>query len=281
MHAAELAYRWPAACIQWVVAGRPSSSPAAASAKAPVQMEAIRAPRSAAARRAWSSAGGGSSWVSAQAGTITVSAWISSSSPRAPSKSSRSAVRTGLSWTAHNCTSYHQGTGKSSLGPKTSHGTASSNSGMPGVMGMAIRCMAAIYPRLSFLPLVGAGVVVDTGNMTDNTAAEARRPVLSWIALGVVYLVWGCTYLAIRVEVGGRAYGGAGRRGDSGWQQHGVRPHLGGDYRARRGGRLGLRVGPEPPAPAAGPCTARRRHRDARRRRGAAGRGRRHRRVRS
>jgi len=62
--------------------------------------------------------------------------------------------------------------------------------------------MAAIYPRLSFLPLVGAGVVVDTGNMTDNTAAEARRPVLSWIALGVVYLVWGCTYLAIRVGVG-------------------------------------------------------------------------------
>jgi len=55
-------------------------------------------------------------------------------------------------------------------------------------------------------------VVIDTGNMTDNTAAGARRPVLSrpvlsrpvlsWIALGVVYLVWGSTYLAIRVGVG-------------------------------------------------------------------------------
>src|SRR6202035_5507629 len=38
--------------------------------------------------------------------------------------------------------------------------------------------------------------------MTNDTTAEAGRPVLSWIALGVVYLVWGCTYLAIRVGVG-------------------------------------------------------------------------------
>jgi drug/metabolite transporter (DMT)-like permease len=40
-----------------------------------------------------------------------------------------------------------------------------------------------------------------------NTTARARRPalsrpVLSWIALVVVYLVWGSTYLAIRVGVG-------------------------------------------------------------------------------
>ena len=38
--------------------------------------------------------------------------------------------------------------------------------------------------------------------MTNDTAVEARRPVLSWIALGVVYVVWGSTYLAIRVGVG-------------------------------------------------------------------------------
>src|SRR5579859_1909881 len=38
--------------------------------------------------------------------------------------------------------------------------------------------------------------------MTSNdTPAETRSRVLSWIALGVVYLVWGSTYLAIRVEV--------------------------------------------------------------------------------
>jgi drug/metabolite transporter (DMT)-like permease len=39
--------------------------------------------------------------------------------------------------------------------------------------------------------------------MTNNgTAADTRSRVLSWIALGVVYLVWGSTYLAIRVGVG-------------------------------------------------------------------------------
>jgi drug/metabolite transporter (DMT)-like permease len=77
-----------------------------------------------------------------------VSAWLSSSSPSGLSKSSPSAVRTGPSWTAHNCSSYHQATGKS------------------------------------------------------GTAVGTRSRVLSWIALGVVYLVWGSTYLAIRVGVG-------------------------------------------------------------------------------
>ncbi len=39
--------------------------------------------------------------------------------------------------------------------------------------------------------------------MTSNgTAVDTRSRVLSWIALGVVYLVWGSTYLAIRVGVG-------------------------------------------------------------------------------
>jgi drug/metabolite transporter (DMT)-like permease len=39
--------------------------------------------------------------------------------------------------------------------------------------------------------------------MTSNgTAVDIRSRVLSWIALGVVYLVWGSTYLAIRVGVG-------------------------------------------------------------------------------
>ena len=38
--------------------------------------------------------------------------------------------------------------------------------------------------------------------INDGTAAGTRSRVLSWIALGVVYLVWGSTYLAIRVGVG-------------------------------------------------------------------------------
>jgi drug/metabolite transporter (DMT)-like permease len=36
----------------------------------------------------------------------------------------------------------------------------------------------------------------------NGTAADTRSRVLIWIALGVVYLVWGSTYLAIRVGVG-------------------------------------------------------------------------------
>jgi drug/metabolite transporter (DMT)-like permease len=38
--------------------------------------------------------------------------------------------------------------------------------------------------------------------MTSDTAVDRRGRVLSWIALGAVYLAWGSTYLAIRVGVG-------------------------------------------------------------------------------
>jgi drug/metabolite transporter (DMT)-like permease len=79
---------------------------------------------------------------------------------------------------------------------------ASSNIGMPGVMGMAILCMAEIYPKLSFLPLGATVPGAEDGYMTYDTAVGGRSRVLSWIALGVVYLAWGSTYLAIRVGVG-------------------------------------------------------------------------------
>ncbi len=75
-------------------------------------------------------------------------------------------------------------------------------------MGMAIRCgpdflcMAEIYPKLSFLPLAAGGLAAETELMTNQRAGNDYRPVLSWIALGVVYVVWGSTYLAIRVGVG-------------------------------------------------------------------------------
>src|ERR1700735_413502 len=135
---------------------------------------------------------------------ITVSALLSSSRPSGLSKSSPSAVRTGSSWTAHSCSSYHQGTGKSCLpGSKTSHGMASSNIGKPGVTGMAILCMAVIYPQLSILPLASPAAPGDGGGMINSGAAlDTRTRVKSWIALGIVYLVWGSTYLAIRVGVG-------------------------------------------------------------------------------
>jgi len=68
---------------------------------------------------------------------------------------------------------------------------------------MAIRCMAVIYPKLSILPLAASAPRADDEDMTNSgTAADTRSRVLSWIALGVVYLVWGSTYLAIRVGVG-------------------------------------------------------------------------------
>jgi drug/metabolite transporter (DMT)-like permease len=63
--------------------------------------------------------------------------------------------------------------------------------------------MAVIYLKLSILPLVASARRVKDGSMSNNgTAVDARSRVLSWIALGVVYLVWGSTYLAIRVGVG-------------------------------------------------------------------------------
>jgi drug/metabolite transporter (DMT)-like permease len=63
--------------------------------------------------------------------------------------------------------------------------------------------MAVIYLKLSFLPLVAPVRRTKNGSMANNgTAVDTRSRVLSWIALGVVYLVWGSTYLAIRVGVG-------------------------------------------------------------------------------
>jgi drug/metabolite transporter (DMT)-like permease len=63
--------------------------------------------------------------------------------------------------------------------------------------------MAVIYRKLSILPLVVPARSAKDGDMTTNGAApETRSRALSWAALGVVYLVWGSTYLAIRVGVG-------------------------------------------------------------------------------
>jgi drug/metabolite transporter (DMT)-like permease len=66
--------------------------------------------------------------------------------------------------------------------------------------------MAEFYPQLSILPLVWLAGPAHDGDMRYFPAARMRRPVpssaaLSWLALGVVYLVWGSTYLAIRIGV--------------------------------------------------------------------------------
>ncbi len=70
-----------AASRQWVVARRPSSTPAAASANAPVQIETIRAPRAWAARSASSTGAPGTRRCGSKPGTSTVSALASASGP--------------------------------------------------------------------------------------------------------------------------------------------------------------------------------------------------------
>ncbi len=66
---------------QWVVAGRPSSRPAAASAKAPEQIDTTRAPRACAVRSAATTAGGTWPYGSGTPTTTAVSAAASSSRP--------------------------------------------------------------------------------------------------------------------------------------------------------------------------------------------------------
>jgi drug/metabolite transporter (DMT)-like permease len=62
--------------------------------------------------------------------------------------------------------------------------------------------MAVIYPQLSILPLASPAAPDDDEGMINSGAAlDTRTRVKSWIALGIVYLVWGSTYLAIRVGV--------------------------------------------------------------------------------
>jgi len=82
-----------------VVAGRPSSSPAAASTNAPVQIDTSRAPG-----RTWASVSANSPGssprsqtgpMSREAGTITVSASASASGPAEASTEKSQLVRTG------------------------------------------------------------------------------------------------------------------------------------------------------------------------------------------
>jgi drug/metabolite transporter (DMT)-like permease len=56
---------------------------------------------------------------------------------------------------------------------------------------------------LSILPLVARAPVRQAGGMNNSAAGAPGRPLLSWTALGLVYLLWGLTYLAIRVGVHG------------------------------------------------------------------------------
>jgi drug/metabolite transporter (DMT)-like permease len=50
--------------------------------------------------------------------------------------------------------------------------------------------------------LAAENEIMSNATVTTGTGTAARPPILSWIALVVVYVVWGSTYLAIRVGVG-------------------------------------------------------------------------------
>ncbi len=80
---------------QWVVALRPSSSPAWARTKAPVQMETIRAPRAWAARSAARTSPATGEPGGCQPGTTTVSARSSASRPSSTSSGAPRVVGTG------------------------------------------------------------------------------------------------------------------------------------------------------------------------------------------
>lgn len=97
------------AYAQWVVARRPSRSPAAASTNAPVQIDMIRAPRSYAARSASITSGStvpeANVELSWMPGTITVSAVSSSSRPWSGSTWKPPVLRTGCPPGVHTRTS--------------------------------------------------------------------------------------------------------------------------------------------------------------------------------
>src|SRR5690348_3162009 len=124
---------------QCVVARRPSSSPAAASTNAPLQMLATRAPRRCASRSASSSSAGGASSGSAHAGTTTVSAAATSASVPPPVSTSPCGSATGAGPTGQSANSYQSATTSDRSTPNTSHGTASSNTGVFGGTGTTTR----------------------------------------------------------------------------------------------------------------------------------------------
>ena len=94
-----------AAYDQCVVARRPSSTPAAASTKAPVQIETRRAPRAAAAARAASTAPAASPGC-ARPGTTIVSARASASRPCSMSSAGPPSTGTGPGASVHTVTAY-------------------------------------------------------------------------------------------------------------------------------------------------------------------------------
>lgn len=69
------------------------------------------------------------------------------------------------------------------------------------MMGIAIRCTAGFYHRSSFLPLDAVALPASLGTMPIATDLNLRRRALSWIVPGIVCVVWGTTYRAIRVGV--------------------------------------------------------------------------------
>src|SRR4051794_22638649 len=127
---------------QWVVARRPSSRPAWASANAPEHSLINRTPRRWARRNAFSIASGGAIVSSPDhAGTTIVSARSSADSGKAPSMTNPWFVLTLRPSGDTRISSYgHGSTISGRASPNTSQITASSNGATPWVMSAATTC---------------------------------------------------------------------------------------------------------------------------------------------
>src|SRR5690606_10560317 len=159
----------------WVVARRPSSRPAYASAKAPEQMLTTRAPRECARRSAWTTVGEGGSPAGSQPGMTTVSARSSASSPSVTSMSYPASVATGPGRSAHTLKVYRFGSPDRSP-PNTCATQESSKVDCGGWTSATIRCMAEKYRMMSFLTL-GAAWTGRQDDLHDDRAEHGLRVV--------------------------------------------------------------------------------------------------------
>ena len=88
------------------------------------------------------------------AGTITVSAVTSSSSPASP-PTTKPGPTAAPGSVAQTCSRY-QGSTRSGRGmPNTSHGTATSKIGAPGITASATRCVSVLLRMTAMVPLLG------------------------------------------------------------------------------------------------------------------------------
>src|SRR3954453_8566603 len=145
------------ACIQWVVHGRPSSSPAAPATNAPEHTVRMIEPESAAFRTASRASGRYPPYWLLIAGIATRSAPARSSSPQSGVMVAPTDVRSGLPGSGPQTLKSKLGTPSAERSmPKTSQITPNSKTARPSSTSAdtLFNAMAAFYRKVSFLPLL-------------------------------------------------------------------------------------------------------------------------------